>query len=88
MENLLCKPDASQHGHWLHTSRFSHGKQDSGDPSMTLSWLDWLLEKGERNSRSYDFIEERPFWTMWWFRISAVLAIIAILIIGIFFWPF
>ena len=28
------------------------------DPAVT--WLEWLLERGERNSRSYDFMEASP----------------------------
>jgi len=39
-------------------------------PAVTISWLDWLQEKGEPDSNWYDFAEERPVWTMWWFRIS------------------
>jgi hypothetical protein len=42
-------------------------------PSVTISWLEWLLEKGERNSRCYDFVEARPVWEMWWFRIGLAL---------------
>jgi len=38
---------------------------------MTPSLTDWLLQKGERNSRSYDFIEARPVWKYWLFRIIA-----------------
>jgi len=55
---------------------------------MTLSWLDRLLEKGERNSHSYDFCEARPFWTMWWFRVCTALLAITLLIIWFFFLPF
>jgi hypothetical protein len=39
---------------------------------VTISWVDWLLEKGEPDSNWYDFAEERPVWTMWWFRTGAV----------------
>jgi hypothetical protein len=48
---------------------------------VTTSWLDWLLERGERNSRCYDFIEARPFWTKWWFRVGAALLIIGVFIV-------
>jgi len=52
---------------------------------MTVTWMDWLLEKGEPDSNWYDFAEKRPVWTMWWFRITA-----SVLCIGLvwFFWPF
>ena len=40
-------------------------------PAVTVSWTEWLLEKGEPDSNWYDFAEKRPVWTMWWFRISA-----------------
>lgn len=40
-------------------------------PAVTISWMDWLLEKGEPDSNWYDFAEERPIWTKWWFRICA-----------------
>jgi hypothetical protein len=52
---------------------------------MTLSWLDRVLEKGERNSRSYDFTEKRPLWRMWVFRLSAAAVCICI---ALFFWAF
>ena len=54
-------------------------------PAVTIGWIDWLLEKGEPDSNWYDFAEERPVWTMWWFRTCA-----AALSIGLvwFFWPF
>lgn len=48
-------------------------------PAMTISWMDWLLEKGEPDSNWYDFAEERPVWTMWWFRIS-VMAVCIVLV--------
>lgn len=60
------------------------GKIVSRDPAVSLSWLDRLFEKGERNSRCYDFIEHRPFWTMGWFRAMVVL----LGIFGILFWLF
>ena len=44
---------------------------------MSPGLKDWLSDKGERNSGSYDFSEARPFWKMWWFRI-------AVLAMGIF----
>jgi len=47
-------------------------------PAMTVSWMDWLLEKGEPDSNWYDFAEKRPFWTMWWFRISFMAVCIAL----------
>ncbi|MGD0081290.1 MAG: hypothetical protein ABSB80_11670 [Methanoregula sp.] len=53
-------------------------------PVMTVTWLEWLLERGERNSRSYDFMEARPVWTKWWFRACAALAGICLVW---FFWP-
>jgi hypothetical protein len=40
-------------------------------PAVTISWLEWLQEKGEPDSNWYDFAEERPFWKMWWFRTGA-----------------
>jgi hypothetical protein len=52
---------------------------------LTISWTEWLLEKGEQDSRSYDFIEARPVWTMWGFR-SSVAAVCICLVW--FFWPF
>jgi hypothetical protein len=54
------------------------------DSAMTLTWLEWLQEKDERNSHSYDFIEAHPVWEKWWFRIGvAVICIYPVL----FFWP-
>jgi hypothetical protein len=47
-------------------------------PAVTISWLEWLQEKGEPDSNWYDFAEKRPFWTMWWFRISAAALCIGI----------
>jgi len=38
---------------------------------MSISLTDWLLQKSERNSRSYDFSEARPVWKYWLFRIAA-----------------
>ncbi len=54
---------------------FAIGKAPFRCPAVTLSWLEWLLEKGERNSRCYDFVEARPVWEMWWFRIVLALAV-------------
>jgi len=53
-------------------------------PAVTIGWMDRLLEKGEPDSNWYDFAEEHPVWTMWWFRTCA-----AALCIGLvwFFWP-
>ncbi|MCK9580770.1 MAG: hypothetical protein M0Q92_10030 [Methanoregula sp.] len=53
---------------------------------MTITWLEWLFEKGERNSRCYDFIEVRPFWTMGWFRAFLVLMVAGFA--AWIFWPF
>ena len=52
-------------------------------PAVTISWLEWLLEKGEPDSNWYDFAEERQIWTMWWFRIGILAVIIAVVC---FFW--
>jgi len=71
----------------LHAYRQVRGKKAIRDPAMTLSWFDWLLEKGERNSLSYDFSEARPFWTMWWFRALALLVVIVALIFWFFVLP-
>ena len=54
------------------------------DPAVTLTWLGRLLEKGERNSRCYDFTEARPVWTKWWFRTCAALVCVCLVW---FFWP-
>lgn len=43
---------------------------------MTISWLDRLLEKGEKNSRCYDFTQARPVRDMWWFRVTIALGVI------------
>ena len=64
---------------------FKDKKKNLWSPAVTVTWMDWLLEKGEPDSNWYDFAEKRPVWTMWWFRISA-----SVLFIGLvwFFWPF
>jgi hypothetical protein len=49
---------------------------------MTPSLTDWLLQKDERNSRSYDFNEARPLWKFWLFRIIA--GIVCLLLIWFF----
>jgi hypothetical protein len=55
-------------------------------PDMTISWMDWLLEKGEPDSNWYDFAEERPVWTKWWFRTGSTVLCIGCLVW--FFRPF
>jgi hypothetical protein len=61
------------------------GKENQGSPAMPVTWIDWLLEKGEPDSNWYDFAEARPVWTMWWFRISATALCIGLVW---FSWPF
>jgi hypothetical protein len=60
------------------------GEKSLRYPAVTISWMDWLLEKGEPDSNWYDFAEERPVWTMWWFRIGITAVCIALIC---FFWP-
>jgi len=63
----------------------NYAKKNIWSPSVTVTWMDWLLEKGEPDSNWYDFAEKRPVWTMRWFRMS-----VSVLCIGLvwFFWPF
>jgi hypothetical protein len=56
----------------LPAGSLQNGEKSIRYPAVTISWVDWLLEKGEPDSNWYDFAEERPVWTMWWFRTSAV----------------
>jgi hypothetical protein len=58
-------------GRLLPAGSLQKGEKSIRFPAVTISWLEWLLEKGEPDSNWYDFAEERPFWTMWWFRTCA-----------------
>jgi len=50
---------------------------------MTRSWRGLLNGDDDRSSHSYDFIEARPVWETWQFRISVAAAGICLLW---FFW--
>ena len=60
------------------------GKKSIWYPAVAVTWLDWVLEKGEPDSNWYDFAEKRPVWTMWWFRAGATALCIGLVWI---FWP-
>jgi hypothetical protein len=40
------------------------------DPAMTLTLMEWVMEKDGGNSRWFDFMEAPPVWKMRWFWIS------------------
>jgi len=83
----LPEPGTDERLQRRHPVVYHTGKNFSRDPVVTLSWLDRLLEKGERNSRCYDFIEQRPFWTMGWFRAGVVILGICVILFWIFGQP-
>jgi hypothetical protein len=59
------------------------GKSRMQDPVMTLTWMEWVMEKDKGNSCWFDFMEAPPVWKMRWFWIS-VTAVCVFSIV--FFW--
>ena len=43
----------------LPAGSLQNGEKSIRYPAVTISWVDWLLEKGEPDSNWYDFAEER-----------------------------
>jgi hypothetical protein len=52
---------------------------------VTIRWLESLLEKDELDADWCRLPEDRPVWTLWWFRTGATAFCIGIVWI---FWSF
>jgi len=65
---------------------FRQGKKSTRNPAMTLSWTEWLREKGERNSRSYDFSKARPAGKMRGFWICA--GVVGVCLVFVSMWAY
>jgi hypothetical protein len=43
---------------------FKDKKKNIWSPAVTVTGMDWPLEKGEPDQNRYDFVKKRPVWTM------------------------